>query len=84
MKNFKKVSLYTENMPITTSNNTTPSSGLENVKNTLPVYAITFNDKGELEHQRFSIEYAGEIITKLSKKVNEFETFIDDFNKNHR
>lgn len=54
------------------------------VSGSLPVYATTFDNKGELEHQRFSAEYAGEIITELSKKVNEFETFIDSFNENYR
>ncbi len=54
------------------------------VSGSLPVYATTFNDKGELEHQRYSVGCAGEIITELSKKVNEFETFIDSFNENYR
>jgi hypothetical protein len=54
------------------------------VSGSLPVYATTFDDKGELEHQRFSVGYAGEVITELSKKVNEFETFIDNFNENYR
>lgn len=54
------------------------------VSGSLPVYATTFDDKGELEHQRLSIGYAGEVITELSKKVNEFETFIDSFNENYR
>ena len=57
---------------------------LHGVSGSLPVYATTFDDKGELEHQRFSVDYAGELITELSKKVNEFETFIDSFNENYR
>lgn len=54
------------------------------ISGSLPVYATTFDDKGELEHQRLSVEYAGKIITKLSEKVNAFEDFIDSFNENYR
>jgi len=54
------------------------------LKRELPVYASTFDDKGELNHIRLSSQDAGDIITKLSKKVNCFETFIDSFNEDYR
>lgn len=47
----------------------------------LPVYASTFDKKGEIQHQRLSIEYAGQIITNLSERVNEFEMFINAYNE---
>ena len=36
MKNFKKLTMYDENIETTTSNSTTPLLGLDNVSNLLP------------------------------------------------
>ena len=57
---------------------------LHSVSDSLPVSCTVEDDKGELGWTRLSIEYAGEVITNLSKKVKAFENFIDSFNENYR
>ena len=54
------------------------------VSDSLPVACTMEDDKGELGWTRLSINYAGEVITNLSKKIKAFEDFIDSFNENYR
>lgn len=57
---------------------------LFSVSGSLPVACTMEDDKGELGWTRLSAEYAGEVITTLTKKVRAFEEFIDSFNENYR
>jgi len=57
---------------------------LADASGSLPVACTMEDDKGELEWTRLSVEYAGEVITSLTKKVKAFEEFIDSFNENYR
>jgi hypothetical protein len=67
-------------------NGSTSESGLHlaGVNGSLPVKCIAVDDKGEYGHTTMSIDYAGETITALGKKVKAFEIFIDEFNENYR
>ena len=53
---------------------------LHSVSNSLPVKCKTIGMNGELEVSELSVEFAGETITELSRKLKIAEDFTKEFN----